>query len=74
MVNTEQKVVAGLQVYTVDLTYAYGPALFWIRSDMVVDGKASRVYEFTTAVQRDKREAASDAVTRIISSLQLVAK
>jgi len=68
--NSEQKPAGDFHVFSWDVTYQAGPAVLWSRSDLVVDAKASRIYNFTTTGEPDKKGAATDALGQIISSLQ----
>ena len=70
LLNAEEKPVGDFQVFSWDVTYQVGPSTLWLRSDLVVDGKASRIYNFTTTGEPDKKGTAIDALGQIISSLQ----
>jgi hypothetical protein len=68
--NAEQKPAGDFHVFSVDLTYQAGSTTQWLRTDLLVDGKASRIYNFTTTGEPPKKGAAIDALGQIISSLQ----
>jgi hypothetical protein len=66
---TDQRPVGDLQVYSWDLIYQAGGAVWW-RTDMVVDAKASRVYLFKTTGEPDRKGAVNDTLAQVISSLK----
>lgn len=68
--DSEQKPAGDFHVFSWDATYHVGPTTLWLRADVVVDGKESRVYNFTTTGEPDKKGMAIDAIGQIISSLQ----
>jgi hypothetical protein len=72
--TTEQKPAGDFHVFSWDATYQVGPATLWLRSDVVVDGKGSRIYDFTTTGEPGKKGEANDALGQIISSLQRAEK
>jgi hypothetical protein len=68
--TTDQKAVGDLHLFTWDFTYSFVSTMWWGRGAVVVDGKASRTYTFTTIGAFDTKESANNAMTRIFSSLQ----
>lgn len=68
--STDQKPAGDFHLFSWDATYRAGPTTLWLRSDLVVDAKASRVYDFTTTGEPAQKGAAMDALGQIISSLQ----
>jgi hypothetical protein len=45
-----------------------------MRTDLVVDAKASRIYNFTTSAEQIKKETAIEAIRRIVTFLQHAGK
>jgi len=68
--NSEQKPVGGLHLFSFDMNCEMGAINMWMRSDLLVDGKASRVYNLVSSVEFGKKGSAVDALSQIISSVQ----
>ncbi|HTY63436.1 MAG TPA: caspase family protein [Acidobacteriota bacterium] len=68
--NSAERAVGELHLFSMELNVEMGPVPLWIRSDVLVDAKASRSYNLTSSVDPGKKGPVVDAFEKLISSIQ----
>jgi hypothetical protein len=68
--SSVERAVGELHLFSFDMNCEMGPVTLWMRSDVLVDAKASRAYNLTSSVDPGKKGPALDALEKLISSIQ----
>jgi len=72
---TNHKPVKDFYLYSFEITYRLGPSsTLWLRSDLLVDAKPSRIYSFTSTGEPASKGAAVEAMRQLMESLQRTGK